>query len=121
MSSPHILRYGAITGVTAPCHQLRMYAHVVLLDGLLFTVAEVSPEGRAGVDNRAIDFSPSSSQFVAYQALVIPRYAGMHGSCNGYAPLDDVRYRVRASLITVDCNSSHSKQKGGGWLCSAEG
>ncbi len=57
MSYPHILYHGAIAGVTGPCHQLRMDTHVVLLDCCLFTVAEISPEGRAGVNNSPIDFS----------------------------------------------------------------
>lgn len=66
MSYPHILYHGAIAGVTGPCHQLRMDTHVVLLDCCLFTVAEIPPEGRAGVNNSPIDFSLSCIKALAF-------------------------------------------------------
>lgn len=67
MSYPHILHHGAIAGVTGSCHQLRMdEQHSLLVDCGLFQGAEVSPEGGAGVDNLAIDFSLSG-----IQALVV--------------------------------------------------
>lgn len=57
MSYPQILHHGAIAGVTGSCHQLQMDAeHGLLIDCGLFQGAEVSPEGRAGANNLAIDF-----------------------------------------------------------------
>ncbi|VXB82856.1 Metallo-beta-lactamase family protein [Pseudomonas sp. 8AS] len=58
MSYPRILHHGAVTGVTGSCHQLQMDAeHGLLIDCGLFQGAEVSPEGGAGADKLAIDFS----------------------------------------------------------------
>lgn len=61
MSYPHILHHGAIAGVTGSCHQLRIdEQNSLLVDCGLFQEAEVSPEGGAGLDNLAIDFSLNS-------------------------------------------------------------
>lgn len=60
MDYPDILHHFAIAGVTGSCHQLRIYAQHRLLVGCgLFQGTEVSPEGGAGLDNLAIDFSLS--------------------------------------------------------------
>jgi metallo-beta-lactamase family protein len=58
MSYPQIVHHGAVAGVTGSCHQLQIDAeHGLLVDCGLFQGAEVSPEGGAGADNLAIDFS----------------------------------------------------------------
>lgn len=63
VSYSHILHHGAIAGVTGSCHRLRMdERHSLLVDCGLLQGAEVSPEGGAGVDNLAIDFSLSGIQ-----------------------------------------------------------
>lgn len=61
MSYPHILHHGAIAGVTGSCNQSRIdEQHSLLVDRGLFQGAEVSPEGRPGLDNLAIDLSLNS-------------------------------------------------------------
>ncbi|UFQ99149.1 MBL fold metallo-hydrolase RNA specificity domain-containing protein [Pseudomonas wenzhouensis] len=58
MRYPSIVHHGAVTGVTGSCHQLQMDdEHALLIDCGLFQGAETSPEGRAGADKLAIDFS----------------------------------------------------------------
>lgn len=57
MNYPQIVHHSAIAGVTGSCHQLQMDAeHGLLIDCGLFQGTEVSPEGRAGASNLAIDF-----------------------------------------------------------------
>ena len=58
MRYPSIVHHGAVNGVTGSCHQLLMYdEHALLIDCGLFQGAEASPEGLAGADKLAIDFS----------------------------------------------------------------
>ena len=58
MRYPSIVHHGAVTGVTGSCHQLQMDdEHALLIDCGLFQGAETSPEGRAGANSLAIDFS----------------------------------------------------------------
>ena len=58
MRYPHLIHHGAVSGVTGSCHQLLMDEdHGLLVDCGLFQGAETSPEGLAGADRLAIDFS----------------------------------------------------------------
>mgnify|MGYP003684715155 CR=1 FL=1 len=58
MRYPQLIHHGAVTGVTGSCHQLLMdEGHGLLVDCGLFQGAETSPEGLAGANSLAIDFS----------------------------------------------------------------
>lgn len=58
MRYPSIVHHGAVTGVTGSCRQLQMDdEYALLIDCGLFQGAEASPEGRAGADKLAVDFS----------------------------------------------------------------